>query len=143
MFTELFKKILNPIHTCAVEEVRHHVQKEQRIIDTLEPMMNQHRLIVDRKIIEKDYKQYASDKDYMFRLFWQMTRMTKERGAVLKDDAIDCLAIGVNYWVEQMSLDADDREDQRKMEWLEKLHEDFTENHDLAPAKQDNWMSNL
>lgn len=140
MFTELFKKILYPIHTCAVEEVRHHTQKEQRIIDTLEPMMNQHRLIVDRKIIEKDYKQYSSDKDFMFRLFFQMTRMTRDKGAVLKDDAIDCLAIGVNYWVEQMSLDQEEREKERRDAFLEQLHDSFMENHQLASPKRDSWI---
>lgn len=132
MFTELFKKVITPIHLCAIEEVRHHTQKEKRIIDTLEPIMNQHRLIVDRKIIDKDYKQYGTDKTFMFRLFFQMTRMTREKGAVLHDDAIDCLAIAVNYWVEQMSLDQEERETQRHEEYLEKLHEDFLENHNLA-----------
>ena len=140
MFTELFKKILTPIHPCAVEEVRHHTQKEARIIDTLEPMMNQHRLIVDRKIIEKDYKQYSSDKDFMFRLFFQMTRMTRDKGAVLKDDAIDCLAIGVAYWVEQMSLDQEERERERRDTFLEKLHDDFMENHQLSTPKRDSWI---
>lgn len=140
MFTELFKKVLTPIHQCSVEEVRHSTQKEKRIIDTLEPIMNQHRLIVDRKIIEKDYRQYSTDKNYMYRLFFQMTRMTRDKGAVLKDDAIDCLAIGVAYWVEQMSLDQEEREKERHSEYLDKLHEDFMVNHQLARPSSKSWI---
>lgn len=141
MFTELFKKILNRVgYTCAVEEVRHHVQKEKRIIDTLEPIMNQHRLIVDRKIIEKDYRQYGCEKTFMFRLFYQMTRMTREKGAVLKDDAIDCLAMAVAYWVEQMSLDQEEREKERRGNSLQKLHDDFMENHQLSKPKAQSWF---
>jgi hypothetical protein len=140
MFTELFKKVLTPIHPCKIEEVRHHTQKEQRIIDTLEPIMNQHRLIVDRKIIENDYQQYSTDKTFMFRMFYQMTRMTKERGAVLKDDAIDCLAIGVNYWVEQMSLDQEEREAQRQDDFQDQMIQDFMENHQLAVPVTDSWF---
>ncbi len=140
MFTELFKKILNNVYPCTVEEVRHHTQKEQRIIDTLEPMMNQHRLIIDKKIISNDYKEYSTSRTHHYRMMYQMTRMTRDRGAVLKDDAIDCLAIGVNYWIEQVSLDQTQRETQRHEELLDKLHEDFMVGHQLAVAKSDSWI---
>ena len=43
-----------------VEEVRANVRKEDRNIDALEPVLNQHRLIVDRKVIDWDYN---SNKD--------------------------------------------------------------------------------
>ena len=44
MATQLLKPVLADIHPCNVEEVRHSIQKEKRIIDTLEPIMNTHRL---------------------------------------------------------------------------------------------------
>lgn len=140
MFTELFKKVLTPIYPCTIDEVRHHTQKEARIIDTLEPIMNQHRLIVDRKIVERDYKTFSTDKNYMFRLFYQMTRMTKEKGAVLKDDAIDCLAIGVAYWTEQMSLDQEDREEQRKEDFRDQMIENFLDSHQLSKKTSSSWL---
>ena len=34
-----------------IEEVRANVRKEDRIIDALEPVLNQHRLIVDRGLL--------------------------------------------------------------------------------------------
>ena len=57
MFTTLLLPILKKInYQCAVEEVRNNTQKEKRIIDTLEPVMNQHRLIVDKQVIRDDYE---------------------------------------------------------------------------------------
>lgn len=34
------------------------------------------------------------------RMFYQMTRITKERGALKHDDRLDALAMAVAYWVE-------------------------------------------
>lgn len=141
MFTELLTKVTNRVYPVQIEEVRHHIQKEKRIIDTLEPIMNQHRLIVDRKIIEQDYRQYGDDKTYMYRLFYQMTRMTREKGAVLKDDAIDCLAIGVNYWVEQMSLDADEREKERQEDHLQNMYDNFMETNGFITEHSETWIN--
>ena len=81
------------------------VQKEQRIIDTLEPVMNQHRLVVDRGLIERDYestKSYAAEDQNSYRLFFQMTRLTREKGALRHDDRLDALAGAVAYWLENM-----------------------------------------
>lgn len=143
MFTELFKKVLSRVYQCHIEEVRHNTQKEKRIVDTLEPIMNQHRLIVDRKIIERDYQEYSSDKTHMFRLFYQLTRMTKEKGALIKDDAADCLAMAVAYWVEQMSLDDKEREEQRRDDFLDELHDRFIEGHHLAPRVREGWCKSV
>lgn len=140
MFTQLLLKVLNRVYECKVEEVRHNIQKEKRIIDTLEPILNQHRLIVDRKIIEKDYLEFSTDKTFQYRMMYQLTRMTKEKGAVLKDDAADVLAMAVAYWVEQMSLDDKQREEIRRDEFLDDLHEKFMTDHQLAPKQQAGWI---
>ena len=49
------KNIQQTKQSIDVEEVRANVRKEDRIIDALEPVLNQHRLIVDRKVIDWDY----------------------------------------------------------------------------------------
>ncbi len=118
MFTELLKPVMNRIHPCRIDEVRVNIQKERRIIDTLEPVLNQHRLVVDKKLIKSDYES-ASDPKYS--LFYQLTRITKDRGSLTHDDRLDALAGAVAYWVEQMGRDtekaADDhRERMLKME---------------------------
>lgn len=104
MFTELLKPILNRIHQCAIEEVRHHTQKEKRIIDTLEPVMNQHRLVVDYKVVQDDFDQTC---DPVHKLFYQMSRITSHRGSLSHDDALDALSMAVAYWTKVMALDED------------------------------------
>jgi len=100
MATQLLKPIMAKIHPCSIEEVRHNKQKELRIIDTLEPVMNQHKLVVNLEMIHQDFK---LDPDHQ--LFRQMTRLTKDRGSLRHDDLLDALAIAVNYWVERMDRD--------------------------------------
>src|SRR6056300_622650 len=57
LVAELFKKhIIQTQQSIDVEEVRANVRKEDRIIDALEPILNQHRLIVNRSVVEWDYK---------------------------------------------------------------------------------------
>jgi hypothetical protein len=110
MFMELLKPVLRKIHNVTIEEIRSNVQKEKRIIDTLEPVMNQHRLVVDPKVIEKDYKtvqDYPIESQARYMLFHQMTRITKDRGALVHDDRLDALQMAVQYWVDFMAADAE------------------------------------
>ena len=107
---ELFKKHLQQTKQAIdIEEVRANVRKEDRIIDSLEPVLNQHRLVVDRGVIEWDYK---SNKDeapelrLMYMLFYQMSRMCREKGAVKHDDRLDSLAQGVKYFTDALSISA-------------------------------------
>jgi hypothetical protein len=48
---------------------------------------------------------YDSDINKNHRLFYQLTHVTKDRGSLLHDDALDALAIAVNYWTEQLARD--------------------------------------
>lgn len=118
MFTKLFQPVLGRIYPCTVEDDKRSVgQKELRIIDTLEPVMNQHRLIIDRAVIEKDYestKHLPPEQALKYQLFYQMTRLTKERGCLKHDDRIEALAGAVAYWVEQMAQDVERRIEERK-----------------------------
>jgi len=111
MFTQLLKPIMSKIHKVTIEEVKHSTQKERRICDILEPIMNNHKLIVDEQLISKDYnstKNKAPDKALKYQLFYQMTRITRHKGSLAHDDRLDVLAMAVGYWVEQMARDVDD-----------------------------------
>jgi len=121
---ELFKKHLqNTRQAIDVEEVRANVRKEDRIIDSLEPVLNQHRLIVNRSVIEWDYKSNpdeAPELRLMYMLFYQMSRMCREKGAVKHDDRLDCLAQGVQYFTDAMSISANETIRIKKQEeWLD------------------------
>jgi len=117
---ELFKKHLQQTKQAIdVEEVRANVRKEDRIIDALEPVMNQHRLVVDKDVIDWDYKSNkdeAPEKRLLYMLFYQMSRMCREKGAVKHDDRLDALAQGVKYFTDCMSISAQEAVNQRKRE---------------------------
>ena len=117
---ELFKKhLINTKQGIDVEEVRANVRKEDRIIDTLEPVLNQHRLVVDRSVIDWDYssnKQAPPEERLLYMLFYQMSRMCREKGAVKHDDRLDCLAQGVKYFTDAMSISAQEQIAFRKNE---------------------------
>lgn len=121
MFTEIFKPYLEKVHPCSIKEVRHSTQKERRIVDTLEPVMNQHRLVFDPKSIKKDYDSasvYPTDSQLRYQLIYQLSRITRDRGALTHDDRLDALAIAVAYWAEHMAQDATRRIDDRKEDLL-------------------------
>ena len=126
MYLELFKPVSARIHPAAVTEVKSKGQKELRICDVLEPIMGSHRLIVNAAAIVQDY-QSASDKDGVrnpiYSLFYQMTRISRERGALAHDDRLDALAIGVQFFVESMAKDANKGEREVTEEWLEEQME--------------------
>lgn len=102
MFSQLLKPHLGRIHPCTVEDIRHSAQKERRIADTLEPVMNSHRLIMDAELIRKDFEVTEVRRQ----LLYQMTRLTRDRGALKHDDRLDALSMAVGYWVEHMAKDA-------------------------------------
>ena len=108
MFTKVMTPIFNKIHPCGIEEVKSTGQKEARIIDTLEPVMMRHKLIVNRPIIEADYKVFT-EKKYEYSLVYQMTRLCREKNALPHDDRLDALAMGVGHFVEMMDVADEDK----------------------------------
>ena len=108
--SELFRKHLTSRKQAVdIEEIRANVRKEDRIIDALEPVLNQHRLICNKSVIDWDYKsnpQAPPEERLIYMLFYQMSRMCREKGAVKHDDRIDCLAQGVKYFTDALAISA-------------------------------------
>jgi hypothetical protein len=133
---ELFKKHLQQTKQAIdVEEVRANVRKEDRIIDALEPVLNQHRLIVDRSVIEWDFnsnRDAAPEERLLYMLFYQMSRMCREKGAVKHDDRLDCLAQGVKYFTDAMSISAYETVKLRKQEDFQDLLESWLDDPESA-----------
>lgn len=109
MFTQLLSAVAMKTYPVEVRDAEWaRVQKEMRIIDTLEPIMNQHRLVVCPSVIAKDYRStegYSSEDQQGYRLFYQLTRITRDRGALKHDDRLDALAGAVAHWTEYMNRD--------------------------------------
>ena len=91
----------------------------------MEPILNQHRLVVDRSVIDWDYnsnKDAAPESRLLYMLFYQMSRMCREKGAVKHDDRLDCLSQGIQYFTDAMSISAQEQVNMRKRdEWNDML----------------------
>ena len=143
MFTQLLKPVLSKIHRCVIEEIRHSQQKERRICDTLEPVMNSHRLIIDRKVIEKDFdstRHMPPEKALRYQLIYQMSRITRDKGALAHDDRLDVLSMGVGYWAEQMAQDVDKQINDRKERKLQEQLEDFMSHSIGRKSSGNTWF---
>ena len=130
--SELFKKhLIQTKQNIHIEEVRANVRKEDRIIDSLEPVLNQHRLIVDRGVIDWDYKsnrEAAPEERLLYMLFYQMSRMCRQKGAVKHDDRLDCLAQGVKYFADALHISAQEEIKRRKQLEFQNILEEFIDN---------------
>lgn len=120
MYTKLFQPVLTKVYPngAGVTEVKSTGQKELRIIDTLEPVISNHKLCTTPDCIRQDFST-VPDGDYKYACFYQMTRITQDRGALIHDDRLDALAIGVKYLVEFMGIDADEGIKQTTTQWLQ------------------------
>ena len=136
MFTQLLKPVVQRYYPVTIEEVNHTKQKELRIIDTLEPVMNQHRLVVSPQLIRQDFD--TTDPNYQ--LFYQLTRITKDRGSLRNDDRLDALAIAVAYWVEQMSIDSENQLQDHREQLLKQDLEKFLEGTYGNSHTKDRWF---
>ena len=135
--SELFRKHLQQTQQgIDIEEVRANVRKEDRIIDSLEPILNQHRLVIDRSVIEWDFKsnpQAAPEERLVYMLFYQMSRMCREKGAIRHDDRIDALAQGVQYYTDAMGISAlEEIKNRKRNEWNALLEEMLDDPHASA-----------
>ena len=140
MYSQLLKPVLGRIYPCTVEEVKHSTQKEARIIDTLEPVMSTHRLIVDQRLIQRDFD---TAKDIKYSLFYQMTRITRDRGAIVHDDRLDALAIAVAYWTESMARDNNKAASEIRSSAIDKELKNFMGHILGKKPKQTTWMSRV
>lgn len=121
MFTKVMTPIFNKIYPCAITEVRNTKQKELRIIDTLEPVLMSHKLVVNRSVIEDDYRVYERQQTYS--LFYQMTRLSKDKNSLAHDDRLDAVTMAVSYWLDRMDINVDEQDKEEKDrildDWLE------------------------
>ena len=138
MVGELFKKHLQQTKQAIdVEEVRANVRKEDRIIDALEPVLNQHRLVVDRKVIEDDFKSNPDappEERLLYMLFYQTSRMCREKGAIKHDDRVDCLAQGVKYYTDALAISAQESINYAKREDWNDMMEAWLDDPEAAAS---------
>ena len=102
----MFNKVIEP-HLARISPETEIVgikvmgQKETRIIESLEPLLNQHRLVISKEVFEYDITTPKIANSFAY----QLSHLTKERGALKHDDRLDSLSNAVAYMVEWMSDD--------------------------------------
>ena len=125
MYLKLFEPVLKKTYPdCGLTEIKSTGQKEVRIIDTLEPVISNHKMVITPECIRNDYST-VPEANYKYACFYQLTRITSDRGALVHDDRLDALAIGVKYLVDFMGVDADEGINELTEEWLEDSLESF------------------
>jgi hypothetical protein len=132
MYAQLFRPIAQRVikfgtvdgdkrEGVSIEDHKVHGQKEVRAVETLEPLMSAHRIIIDEALVKRitAAKDRSHDIDAAFKSgFYQMTRLTKERGCLKFDDWIDALSGACRWWTERMGTDVKSEAQERKAEKL-------------------------
>ena len=124
--SELFRKhLVQTKQTIDIEEVRANVRKEDRIIDALNLFLISIGLLLTVLLLTGTFKSNPDappEERLLYMLFYQMSSMCREKGAVKHDDRLDCLAQGVKYYTDALAISAyeqmklDKQEDWKDME---------------------------
>jgi len=101
MFESIFKPVMYVEgYECALTETPWAKgQKEKRIISVLEPVLNQHKLVVDYTFVEEDICAGCHS------LMYQLAHLTQVRKCLEHDDMVDVLAMAIKYWVDSVGRD--------------------------------------
>lgn len=96
------------IDPIGIEDVWESGQKELRIIDILEPAIENGSIIMDEEVIEDDWElcqKYAIQDRQTYSLFYQMARITRDKNCLIHDDRLDALAGAVRFFVQSLAKD--------------------------------------
>jgi hypothetical protein len=133
MFGELLRPHLLAVnHPCTIEEENAgQVMKEQRIIDSLQGIISDHRLVIAAEVLRKDFKvdypEVEQAKRRFYRLTYQLTRITKKKGALAHDDRVDMLASGVASFIGTLRRQLEEAARESREEFLRREAEKIIE----------------
>lgn len=105
-------------------------QKELRIIDALEPLMNTHRLIIRDSLLRKDVEtteKYSAEKRKTYQTFFQMAHITRDKGCLAHDDRLEAVASACARMMQKIAFDQKGSEAAQERdeyaEWLSRLRD--------------------
>lgn len=127
MYTTIFRPVLHKVHQAAIVEIRAVKQKEVRIADVIEPLLGGHKLVINQAAIAKDYataRNKDGGHDIKYSMFYQFTRLTRERGALKHDDRLDAFALAIEHIRASISIDSDDGAREMTEEYIEEYMRD-------------------
>ena len=144
MFSKLLLPFIHRTYPVTLEEVRHTTSKEKRILDVLEPLIQQHRLIINRAVVLNDYHKtqelYSTDQALRYQLFYQMSRLSRDKGSLAFDDRLDVLAMACSYWVEQLARDQELAMKQRKDDLQREALDHFLDHQAFTKPVKNKWF---
>jgi len=100
-----------------VVETFESTNKEQRIIETLEPIMGRGSLVICESVINDDWpstERHPADKRQSFSLMFQLSKITRDPGCLAHDDRLDALAGSVAFWNKHLNQDSSKKEAEAK-----------------------------
>jgi hypothetical protein len=143
MFESLLKPHLRAVkYPCLVTSKRSHGNKERRIVDTLTPLFNQHRMVIDINAMRRDAAERGGmgpEAAMQYRLAYQLSRLTTMPGCLLHDDRVEVLSMAGAYWVEHLAKSADEAASEAQDDDLD----DWIRRATGEPRQKPNWTSNF
>jgi len=108
MFTSMLLSVMKEHYPeCGIEEFNSVGIKEHRICDTLEPVLNAHRVVFSAQALKDDLKPRAgvsADDQKHHRFLHQLTRITRTPKCLVHDDLVDAFAMGVAVLTKHMAI---------------------------------------
>jgi hypothetical protein len=95
--------------------------------------------IVDEAVINEDYttaQDFGVEKSLKHQLFYQLSRITRDKGCIPHDDKLDSLSMACQYWVDQLARDSEMAMKDRHDELRQKDYEAFMD------QSFGNWKNN-
>lgn len=133
---------------AAIDEPFESGQKEARIIGILEPIMGRGSLVISEDCVEEDDRTtegYDPAKRSTYSVFFQLSKLTRERKSLKHDDRLDALAGSVGYWAAQLALDQNKAvakaENQKWVEWFRNPTGRRTAEDYRGPSRRGNVLS--
>jgi hypothetical protein len=102
-------------------------QKERRIIDTIRPILQRHRLVLHKRALDMDIEllqQYPMDRRLQYSGLFQLQNITTDRGSLAKDDRVDVLEQLCRSLVDHLAVDEDKAKRHREKEEARKFLDD-------------------
>lgn len=115
--------ISNKAPNAAIDEISVKGQKEERICGILEPLLNQHKIIIDKATLDAD-----SSAGIVFSFTHQLSKINRQRGSLRHDDRLDAVANGIIYMLDKIPGDDNfgiQRYNEQEEEEIRKLYDEF------------------
>ncbi len=121
----MFEKLLNPFLMdfkvkATIETIRSTTKKEERIINILEPLLLQHKLVVNyTPLFEEFSKVKTGQLDFKYSLQYQLTHISHSKATLAHDDRLDALAMACSKAVDRLGLSEEAERERIYERWLE------------------------